>query len=200
MPFSPNPTPLPFDKLARIAQNATPASRIKTLEKSLSVCSITEYTKAFPRHGDILEFQDHGFTYLFDLQDGKADSRVIAVYGLSKPPAGKRDTSRQKGFVATDKDDPNRIFGKGLYDRGHFMAHSIGGGMDVNFFPQNPPLNRGSSDAGKEYTRMERYVAANPNTFVFARPIYTDPTWIPEYLEYAVLQSGGNFWAALFRN
>ena len=200
MPFSLNPTPLPFDRIAAIAKNARAESRLKALGMSLKACSITEYAKAFPHHGEILQFQDHGFTYLFDLQDSETDSRVVAVYGLSRPPAGKRDTSRQKGFVSTAKDDPNRIFGNGLYDRGHFMAHSIGGGMDVNFFPQNPPLNRGWSRTGKLYREMEKQVAANPNTFVFARPIYTDNTWVPAFLEYAVLESDGNFWSALFPN
>jgi hypothetical protein len=200
MPFSTNPSPLPFDRIAVAVRKAPAASRIAILGQSLETSSITEYSKAFPNHGEILQFQDHGFTYLFDLQNSDTDSRVIAVYGLSKTPTGKRDSSRQKGFVATDKDDPNRIFGKGLFDRGHFMAHSIGGGMDVNFFPQNPPLNRGWSNTGKLYREMEKQVAANPNTFVFARPIYTDDTWVPTYLEYAVLESDGNFWSALFPN
>jgi hypothetical protein len=201
MPFTRNPSPLPFAKFAARASRVNPSSKLLVLEWFLSSSSIAEYRNAFPRHGEILEFKDHGFTYLFDLYNSpEGDDRVIAVYGQSRIPSSNRDSSRQQGFCRSSKDNPKRTFGKGLYDKGHFMAHSIGGGMDVNFFPQNPPLNRGQSDPGRQYREMELEVAATPGTFVFARPIYTNETWVPTYLEYAVLRSDGDFWSALFLN
>ena len=50
------------------------------------------------------------------------------------------------------------IFGAD-YDKGHFVCHSAGGGGDWNLFPQLP-LNRGWSEEGRLYRKMEAFVAA----------------------------------------
>ena len=42
-------------------------------------------------------------------------------------------------------------------DKGHFIAHAIGGGLDMNIFSQARDLNRGISEQGKVYRLMERY-------------------------------------------
>ncbi|HEX8831883.1 MAG TPA: hypothetical protein VF705_11995, partial [Longimicrobium sp.] len=59
------------------------------------------------------------------------------------------------------------------------MAHSMGGSLDINIFPQRSAVNRGRSPEGKRYRAMERYAAAHPGTFVFSRPLYGDHTWVP---------------------
>src|SRR5215510_664166 len=56
-------------------------------------------------------------------------------------------------------------------DRGHFIAHSIGGGLDVNVFWQDRDLNRGWSPEGKIFRQMETYCQEHPGTFCFSRPI-----------------------------
>ena len=53
-------------------------------------------------------------------------------------------------------------YGPFNYDKGHFIAHGFGGPIDVNLFPQR----RGWHEEGEPYRQMERYVAANPGTFV----------------------------------
>jgi hypothetical protein len=64
-------------------------------------------------------------------------------------------------------------------DRGHFVAHAAGGGMDVNFFPQAKGLNRGTTERGKAWKDMERQIIAYPGTPLFVRPIYDDASWCP---------------------
>jgi hypothetical protein len=56
-----------------------------------------------------------------------------------------------------------------LADRGHFLGHASGGQLDVNLFPRSRTLNRGWSEQGKIYRRMERFVAANLGTFFYHR-------------------------------
>ena len=60
----------------------------------------------------------------------------------------------------------------------------FGGPVDVNIFPQRTNIKRGWSEEGKRYRKMERYVAANPDTLVFSRPIFQDLTECPYFLEY----------------
>jgi len=87
-----------------------------------------------------------------------------------------------------------------LADRGHFLGHASGGQLDVNLFPQSRTLNRGWSEQGKIYRRMERFVAANLGTFFYHRPVYDDSTWIPRALEYGVLRADRDWWTAEFDN
>ena len=79
-------------------------------------------------------------------------------------------------------------------DAGHFIAHSLGGGLDMNIFPQKRSLNQGRSEEGKVYREMERYPLLNPSTFLFIRPIYFDYSERPYFLEYGVLRSDAVFW------
>ena len=100
---------------------------------------------------------------MFDLQPKKSGThnRVVAVWGLSKAePAETRDKSRMAGFLqgAWSLAYPGR-------DRGHFFAHTMGGGTDINLFPQLASVNRGG-----EWRRMEQYAADNPGTFCFIHP------------------------------
>ncbi len=65
------------------------------------------------------------------------------------------------------------------WDKGHFVAHSIGGAVDraeVNVFVQLRALNRGWSEAGKHFREMEAHCEINPGTFCFNRPIHDDQT------------------------
>jgi hypothetical protein len=55
----------------------------------------------------------------------------------------------------------------------------MGGGLDVNLFPQRPDLNRGRSSAGKTYRKMEAYAAQYPGTFTFSRVLYMNEAWVP---------------------
>lgn len=149
----------------------------------------------------ILDVPDRGFNFLFDLtlakyakdDPARPDDRVVAAYGLSRAPEGKRDASRIRGFGPIGRDT-------GATDKGHLMAHSMGGSLDINVFPQRPEVNRGRSADGKRYRAMERYAARNPGTFVFSRLIYGDETWTPHALEYGILLPEGRLWVDRFTN
>ncbi len=91
------------------------------------------------------------------------------------------------------------VFGKS-YDKGHHVCHGAGGGADWNLFTQLRSLNRGWSDEGKLYRQMEAYVAANPGTMFFSRPIHLDGSLCPSLLEYGVLMPGRMVWLATFSN
>lgn len=71
---------------------------------------------------------------------------------------------------------------------------------ELNVFVQRRDLNRGWSDAGKRYRRMEDYCVRNPGTFCFSRPIYTDGSAKPAMLEFGALKTDGELWVELFDN
>src|ERR1700710_59112 len=105
---------------------------------------------------EVLEIRQGPLTYLFDGTPSMSgadsgDDRVVAVWGQSAPAAAARDKGRQAGFIPV----PDRWSHIGM-DRGHFVAHAAGGGMDMNFFPQAKGLNRGTTERGKVWKRMER--------------------------------------------
>lgn len=156
---------------------------------------------------NILQFNDYGFEYLFDFsselvtKDGVSidrivEDRVVAVYGRSQSVNRKRDASRMRGFLG----GPIKDSRKSSTDKGHFIGHSLGGGLDVNLFPQRTDVNRGWSTHGKVFRAMERYCSKNPGTFVFCRPIYSDHTWRPCSIEYGLLLKTVAFWIERFEN
>jgi hypothetical protein len=85
-------------------------------------------------------------------------------------------------------------------DKGHFIAHAVGGGLDLNVFSQRRDLNRGLSEQGKIYRQMEKYCHDNPGTFCFSRPIYADATSIPRWLEFGLIKTDGHLWVEVFDN
>ena len=94
------------------------------------------------------------------------------------------------------------MFGPG-WDKGHFIAHSIGGavdGLEANVFVQRRDLNRGWSVAGKRFRQMEQYCVLNPGTLCFSRPLYADQTAKPAFVEFGVLKRGGELWVESFDN
>jgi len=155
----------------------------------------------------ILHFEDHGFEYLFDLssplskqggvqRSATPDDRVVVVYGRSQGSKGKRDASRMRGFLGGGL----KIDEKGSMDKGHFVGHGLGGGLDVNLFPQKTDVNRYWSESGKVYGKMERYCRDHLDTFFFSRPIYSDETWVPSALEYGILLEADDLWVERFPN
>ena len=107
----------------------------------------------------------------------------------------RRRGSLPKGWV----NHPEEIDSSGR-DKGHFIAHAIGGGLDMNIFSQARGLNRGISEQGKVYRLMERYCYENAGTFCFSRPVYDDATSIPRWVEFGLLQDDGSLWIEVFEN
>ena len=146
----------------------------------------------------------HGtFDYLFDTYQQEEDydpqsgvlpveARLVAAIGLSKPKSTARDDARLRGWPI----DPSEADG-GPWDRGHYIAHSIGGtvdGNEANVFRQLRAINRGP------YRKMESYCKANPGVLCFSRPIYVDVTSRPAQVEFGVLKQNGELWVDVFSN
>lgn len=128
----------------------------------------------------------------------RIEARLVAVSGCSAPQKRKRDDYRLKGWVGATE----RTFGSG-WDKGHFIAHSIGGAVDqaeVNVFVQRRDLNRGWSTAGKRYREMEKYCELNRGAFCFSRPVYHDQMAKPALIEFGVFRGSREFWVECFEN
>jgi hypothetical protein len=106
---------------------------------------------------DIVEVTEGTFTYLFDI----AAERAIAAYGVAQAmQPSPRDRSRMAGFPSS---------GAG-YQKGHLIAHRLGGGLDVNLFHQLGAANIGP------FRRLESEAAKNPGSFYFVRLLYATPS------------------------
>ena len=172
------------------------------LRQILPLLWLDKYKAMTKTQTNVHEISRH-FTFMFDLQlqidqgdeNTFVEDRVVACWGMSKKSVVKRDATRMAGYLKgvfnwTDKNT----------DKGHFIGHSLGGGVDENLFPQRKDINRGLSERGKVYRVMEQYCADNPGTFCFARPIYCDFSTRPFMLEYGVLKKDGSLWVELFDN
>lgn len=167
------------------------------------------YQATAERATNIVRFDCGTFEYLYDdyasleaagrvPYDPVKEARVVAVSGRSIFQEKTRDDFRLKGWVGATK----TAFGR-QWDKGHFIAHSIGGAVDraeVNVFVQLRALNRGWSAEGKHFREMEAYCEANPGTFCFNRPIYEDQTARPVFIEFGLLAREERLWVERFTN
>ncbi len=144
-----------------------------------------KYLLMTPRRSNLCRYFFKGFEYIYDdysqleatgvvPYSPTIESRVVGVLGRSRPTREPRDASRLKGWVG----DTEKFLGENT-DKGHFIAHTIGGGLEINIFAQRRDINRGWSDRGKVFRSMEKYCARHPGTFCFNRPIYRDDTSRP---------------------
>lgn len=169
------------------------------------------YEENVAREVELYRLSSGQFQYTYDDHDalvaaGKieddtvSESRLVAAFGNSVPTTETRrkDDSRLKGWLGPTE----KRFGRG-FDKGHFIAHSIGGAVDqaeFNVFVQGRRFNRGWTEAGKRYRSMESYCQQNPGVFCFSRPFYFDGSSRPTWLEFGVLKTGGTLWVEVFDN
>ena len=126
------------------------------------------------------------------------ESRLVAAIGFSAPDARRRDDSRLRRWLGPTRS----TFGE-AWDKGHFIAHSIGGavaGSELNVFLQRRDVNSGWSEAGRRYRAMESYCARHPHVLCWSRPIYTDDSAMPLQIEFGVLKEGDELWVETFEN
>ena len=168
---------------------------LKTFETDVDMLC-DEYVAEHPT-ASLLEINLVTAVYWFD----RTDERVVIAYGMSTKPEKPRDLSRMRRFPDVSI-GVNRVMGELVFavDRGHLISHAAGGDLDINLFPQRRELNRGWSEEGKLYRKMERRVAHHPGTFHFHRARYDDDTWIPNTLQYGVLREDETWWIEDFQN
>lgn len=165
-----------------------------------------KYLEMTPHVTNICRYYFNDFEYTYDdysqleatgvvPHSPTIESRVVGVLGRSSPASEPRDASRLKGWVGSTE----KYLGKNT-DKGHFIAHTIGGGLEVNIFAQRRDINRGWSQRGKVYRSMEKYCFLHPRTFCFSRPIYSDCSSRPCMIEFGVLMDSGTLWVESFEN
>lgn len=90
-----------------------------------------------------------GFSYLFDIEQ----QRLVAAWGYSQGKhEGERDHSRMRQHPLSA--------GK-KYHRGHAIAHTLGGGLDINLVAQNGLINVGA------FRALEKKAVATPGALYF---------------------------------
>lgn len=162
------------------------------------------YLIAISHEPNLVRFRHRTFEYICDLYsqleltgavpyDQTIADRVIGVFGMSSRAHETRNAKRVRIGLSEELEGTRR-------DDGHFMARSIGGGLDVNLFSQERLLNRGWSGQGKIYRRMERHCREQEGTFCFSRPIYADGSNVPRWLEFGVLKNDETLWVEVFDN
>ncbi len=195
-----------YSRLCRSARTEGISSLVRFLREHLPVKWIEVYSVTASHVVNVVKLKRGTFEYYCDLYSGLEElgevpfdqrlrDRVIGVLGTSAPRRGPRRGSLQNGCL----DLPEEL-AHSPRDKGHFIAHSIGGGLDVNVFLQDRRLNRGLSEAGKLYREMEKYCLMNPGTFCFSRPIYADTASVPHWLEFGLIKQDGSHWVEVFEN
>jgi hypothetical protein len=138
-----------------------PDDLFKLVGKVIPAAMRDVWVRAYANLGgspELVNVDDAGFTYCFD----KTAERVVAVYGtVAERTPGKRDSSRLAGFPKSTKE---------LSDKGHLIAHRLGGGLDINLIHQLATVNRG------EFRTLEKEAAKNPGAFYFVRLLYSTPS------------------------
>lgn len=195
-----------YQKILSESPDSDLDKKIKFLTDRLPYKWLEHYKNMTPHLTNVCRFYYGEFEYIFDHyteleQKGiasynpKIEDRVVAVFGRSSPINKNREPSRIKGWIG-----PTEKHLGANTDKGHFIAHKIGGKLDVNIFAQRRDLNRGWSPQGKIYRSMERYCSLNPRTFCFNRPLYSDCTSRPTMIELGILINDEKFWIERFEN
>jgi hypothetical protein len=155
---------------------------------------MAEYKQATPRPTNILRVEIGTFVYMFDfvteletegilVADIVREDRLVAGHGFnSADVVDRRDAGRMRGWVGPTE----KYLGPGR-DKGHVFGRSLGGrvdGLEINLFSQARALNRGWSEEGKLFRRMEQHCAAHPATFCYFRPRYDDNLACPVSVEF----------------
>ena len=189
------------------AEAQSPADRERWIFDELPYTWEVRYKQMTNRPTLLLRIEYQGFLYYYDhfvhyeqkgavpLSD-EIEDRVIGVVGKSVPaPSNRKASSWRAGLIGGTEKRWGRQF-----DKGHFIAHYLGGGTQLNLFAQRRDLNRGWSSAGKLYREMEDYCFEHPGTLCFHRPIYLDDNARPAALDFGLLRDDGRIWVARFDN
>src|SRR5713226_7407055 len=94
-----------------------------------------EYQRMSKREVSLVRIRHNSFEYIYDnysyleatgvIQHSLVEDRLVAVLGLSAPQSMGRDDYRLRGWVGPTE----TAYGREC-DKGHFIAHSLGGAVD----------------------------------------------------------------------
>jgi hypothetical protein len=200
-----------YEDLLRDVSDCSVAEKAEYLLEQLPFFWRDCYLAFCSKDGEILIIDQAPLWYQFDLRDDAVpgdgpvpaeavaqEPRLVAAFGYSQAPGKGRPSSSSKemrGFVGPTR----KYFGQG-YDKGHFIAHSLGGEVNINLFPQLSHINQGLSEEGRIFRAMEQYCEVRPATMLFSRPLYLNHTGRPSELEFGLLRDDGTLWVNLFPN
>jgi hypothetical protein len=193
-----------YDTLMRDAVRLEGEQLISYWLEQLPFYCRDEYLASTLRPTEILRFRHGSFEYLLDYYTALEhrgevpysaweEDRLIVAFGRSAPRKRQRDDGRLRGWVGPT----HKTFGTG-WDKGHYIAHSLGGaieGVEANVFVQRRDFNRGS-----RYRKMEEYCAKVANTFCFSRPLYSDGSSRPTFVDFGLITAEGQLWVERFDN
>jgi hypothetical protein len=194
----------------RLVAHAGEPSRVAVfLQDELPYEWMRVYETRSPQRANLHRIAFHSGEYVFDLitplvQQGRVaaknsvDDRIVAVHGRARPATTARQDGILRGHTRSAADVLPTLRADG-YDRGHFFAHTLGGALYVNIFPQLRCVNRGWSPEGKRFRAMEAY-ALTHRSYCFARPIYAGYSYHPAVLEYGLLRDDMTLWVDAFPN
>jgi hypothetical protein len=189
---------------------------ILKLSEELQYVWADAYKQVNPHPANIWRIKRDGFEYLFDCVsdlvlrgdvagNNAVEDRIVVVHGFSQAiHQQRRDSLMRKQplgpveFIRAHS-DPS-CASENRYDKGHFIGHAFGGLLHINLFPQSKKINRGWSELGKLYRKMERYCEKNPGTYCFSRPVYAGYSAHPRLIEFGVLKGDGSLWVQQFPN
>jgi len=162
--------PLDYKPIAATLAATAPVQWPHLFGKQIVPKWCAAYRSVTTKPSQIVDVTLDGFVNVFDINS----QRLIGVYGLSQGKhTGARPASRMAGHPQSAGSD---------YHRGHAMAHTLGGGTDINLFSQRGKLNIG------EFRRLERAAVADRNSLYFVRLTYLKgnngqlPDWIEQGL------------------
>jgi hypothetical protein len=195
-----------YRSLLLTADQSDFSSIARYLDETLPYLWLDVYREATPHLVNVLRVPDNGFTYIYDFysefevkgvvqNSPTIEDRMVGALGYSQRSVRRRDVARQRAWVGPTE----KRFGK-ENDKGHFVAHTLGGGLELNVFIQCRAVNRGWSPKGKLYRSMEQFCLRHPGTFFFSRPFYADCTCRPSLLEFGILKADGDLWIEHFEN
>jgi hypothetical protein len=127
-----------------------------------------------------------GFSYLFDF----ARQRNVVAFGTPTANDEKRDSTRMAGHPLSSGSE---------YHRGHLIAHSLGGGTDINLLPQLASVNVGAFRSIERVAKAT--ISEGMSCLYFVRALYADDTsQVPSHLEQCLVLASGVFYYAIHDN
>jgi hypothetical protein len=192
-----------------LAESSTTSDLIAALKEELPYLWRENYEHRTRRPTNLVRVELGTFVYIYDFYSGLEataaaptglgiEDRLVGAFGTSTAPTEIRDPARIRGWVG-----PTQLRYGADRDKGHIFGRALGGGTDgpgINTWIQSRSLNRGWSDQGKMFRKMEGYCAKHPGIFCFSCPTYVDQTCELVGFEFGIILPDKSLWIREFEN